>query len=121
MTDFRFKKIEMGQTEHARRLDDHEGRITYNRGRIDKTEKDVAVLQKILEQAELANEQTLKTNELLAAAAPYVIKMASYAEKTYDVFKPMATLSGYIVKIGALFAIIWHGMKWLGVKVGIAL
>ena len=81
-----------------RRVDDHERRLLASEGDI----------------------ETLKSiHESVIKMANHAEKIEDYAQKTYDVFKPLATISGYVVKIGALVLLVWHATKWVLIKLGL--
>lgn len=55
-------------------------------------------------------------------------KIAVIAQDTYDVIKPLAKAlrwlaiaGGWVAKIAAGVAIIWHAAKWVAAKTGVAL
>lgn len=69
--------------------------------------KDIVMLQQILK-------ETQTTNELIS-------EVVDYARKTYEVFEPMAKFAGKVSKIGLPLILLWHGIKWLALKVGLVL
>lgn len=97
MEELRWKKLEHNVNTLSRRQDDADERINEN-------DKDIGMLKQILE-------ENRKTNELIT-------EVISYAQKTYEVFEPLAKFMSRMAKVGLLFTFLWHGIKYLTVKLG---
>lgn len=96
--ELRLKKLEIAINNHNRRLNEHDNMHLESR-------KDIQMLQEILKETKL-------TNELIA-------ELTSYAQKTYEVFRPIVNISSYIVKLGSIFLILWHSIKWAYAKLAL--
>lgn len=97
MEELRWKKLEIDVHNLSRRVDDQED-ITTKNG------KDIAMLHQILN-------ETKETNKLIG-------ELMDYARKTYEVFEPLAKILAMLAKIGLVFTFLWHGVKYLAVKLG---
>lgn len=103
MDETRFKKLELTVYHHNRRLDDHDKLHSESR-------KDIEMLQNILH-------ETQKQTGVLLEVAPHIKALSQYAEKTYDVFEPLARISAKFAKFAIMFTAIWHGAKWAYAKI----
>ena len=104
---------------HSRRLNDHDHLLSKDRADID-------MLHEILKESKKQTEEYQKQTKILMEVAPAVNNLSVWAEKSYDVIKPLATVSVIIIKIGGGLAILWagltalwHGAKALALKFGL--
>lgn len=93
--EMRVRKLELTVYNHNRRLDDHDKLHAESR-------KDIAMLQEIA-----------KSNQDILEA---VHDLKDYAQKTYEVFEPLARIGAKVAKYGAVFIAAWHAVKWLYAK-----
>lgn len=108
--EIRIKKIELAVNKHEMRLNEHEVKHV----------EDAAWKKKINGQIDMLHEVLLenqKQTSILLKLAPSIDNLAHYAEKTYDVVKPLAALSGIVVKIAAVVVVIWLGVVWVFHKI----
>lgn len=95
MDDFTFKKMKMDVENLKRRVSDHDALHAESR-------KDILMLQDIA-----------KSNQEILEA---VHSLKEYAQKTYEVFEPLARYGARIAKYSAIFIALWHGIKWCYAK-----
>lgn len=98
MDDFRIKKLEFNVAEHNRRLSDHDELHK-------ETRKDIDMLKAI-------HEAQQETNQLIS-------EIAGYAQKTYEVFEPMAKFVSFAAKVALLGTFVWHAVKVVMAKLSI--
>lgn len=96
MEDQRLTKIELAVNNHNRRLDDHEAQIK-------ESQRDIHMLQQIAE----------SNKDILEA----VKELKDYAQKTYEVFEPLARYGAKLVKFGVMFTAGWHAIKYAYAKI----
>jgi len=93
--DIAFRKMKLDVDNLKRRVSDHDALHAESR-------KDILMLQEIA-----------KSNQDILEA---VHDLRNYAKKTYDVFEPLVRYGTKIAKYGAIFAALWHGIKWAYAK-----
>lgn len=95
--------MEFDVAELKRKLAESDNRLKENG-------KDIDMLRKLVEENQ-------KQTAILLEVAPAINSLATYAEKTYDVVKPLNKASSIVIKIGAAFVLIWHGAKLIYSKI----
>lgn len=116
MDDLALKKIKLDMENLKRRVSDHDTLHAETGIRLDKDGKDIAMLQAIAD----SNQKILeKLNDSSASTTEILYKLQSldsWAQKTYEVFEPLARYGAKIVKYSAFFVVLWHGAKWAWAK-----
>ena len=102
MDELRFKKLEISVNHLTRRADDCEADRAGQR-------RDIDMLQKIFAEQQKANLLNKEGNELISEGVTYI-------KKFYEVFSPLAKVSGFVIKVGTASLLIWHGIKLIAAK-----
>lgn len=102
MDDLWKKQIELAVHNHNRRLDDYETQMKVVQSDVVKDRADIDMLKQIAE----------SNHDILQA----VKELKEYAQKTYEVFEPLARYGAKVVKLGVLFTAGWHALKYAYAK-----
>ena len=110
--EVRLKKLEIAVYNHNRRLDDHD--VLHAKDVIwkDVTKEEISTMHKMLEESQKQTAIFMKQSE-------DIIAVREYAQKTYEVFHPLAKVATVAIKFGALVTIVWHGVKLVMAKIAL--
>ncbi len=121
MTDFRFKKIEMTQTEHNRRLGDHDKLHTECATRGVATQEMIEFLQK----ADNMHQETLAMHQETLASHQHMVKVMEEGTALFQQLLRYLRWIGVVAKwftaVGAAIATCWIFIKFVLTKFGLYL
>jgi len=110
----RLKRLEIAVHNHNRRLDDHDSLHAKDVIWKGEVKEEIGMMHKILQENQKQTAIFMKQSE-------DIIAVREYAQKTYEVFHPLAKIASTAIKFGALATIVWHGAKLVAAKIGLVL